>query len=110
GKALFDRLPPIDQAIHQTIAENAGGDPVEKELIGGRQENTDWRHPGLRVKIMVGGLGEYATGATTCKRADLDCRLGIHREPYDLLIGIGLLVDLLQLDKDGIGFGQFFWG
>lgn len=35
---------------------------------------------------------------------------GIYRDPYGLLIGICLLVDLLHLGEDSIGFGEFFWG
>ncbi len=33
GKALFDGLPPVDETIHQTIAGDLGGDPIEKEFI-----------------------------------------------------------------------------
>jgi hypothetical protein len=40
GKALFDRLPPIDQTINEAISSHAGGDPREKEIIQCGQENT----------------------------------------------------------------------
>ena len=39
GKVLFDALPPVDQAIHQTIAGHFRRDPIDKELIGGGQKN-----------------------------------------------------------------------
>ncbi len=45
-----------------------------------------------------------------CLLASSSLRIPWDREPYDLLIGIGRLVDLLHLDKDGVGFGPFFWG
>jgi len=81
GKALFDALPPVNQSIHQAIAGHFGRHPVEKEFIGGREENPHWRHLRCWVKVVVGCLGGDAALATTSKRADLDGRLGIHREP-----------------------------
>ena len=78
SKALFDALPPVDQAIHQAIAGDFGRHPIEKEFIGRRQEKAHRRH---WLKVVVGGLGEDATLATTGERADLDRGLGIHRNP-----------------------------
>ena len=77
SKALFDAFPPVDQAIHQAIARDFGRHPVQKELIGGGQEDAQRRHRGRRFKVMVGGLGRYATLASPCEGTDLDGGLGI---------------------------------
>ncbi len=108
GKALSNLLPPICQTIHQTVAGHFRGHSVEKDLIGGRQENAYRGHGGRWLKIMVGSLGWDATLSTSRKGADLDGGLRIHRDSQHLCIRIGLLVHLLYLSKDGIGFGQFF--
>jgi hypothetical protein len=81
AKALSYSLPPIDQTIYQTITGHFRGHAIEKDLIKGGQENTDWCHCGLRLKIMVGSSGWDATLASSRKWSDLDCRLGIHRDP-----------------------------
>jgi hypothetical protein len=49
GKALFDALPPVDQAIHQAIAGHFRRHPIDKELIGGGQENAHRCHGGRRL-------------------------------------------------------------
>src|SRR2546421_10427338 len=57
GKALFHALPPLHQTIHQTVAGDFGGNPVQKELVGSGQENSHWCHRGFCLKIMVSGFG-----------------------------------------------------
>ena len=81
GKALFDALPPVDQAIHQAVTGDFGGDPKEKEFIGGGQENAHGCHRRHRRKIVVGGPGEHATLASACKGSHPDGGFGIDREP-----------------------------
>ncbi len=110
GKALFDRLPPIDQTIHQTIAENDGRHCIQKELIGGGLENAHGRHPSCWLEVVVGCFGGHATLASTCKRTNLDGCLGIYRNPQHIRSFICFLGELLHLGKDGIRFGEFFWG
>ncbi len=107
-KALFDALPPVDQAIHQAVAGHFGRHPIQKEFIGRRQENAHRRHRRPWLKVVVGGLGRHTTLASSGEGADPDGGLGIHRNPQHLLIGIRLLVALLHLGKDGIGLGGFF--
>src|SRR5258708_9080597 len=79
GKALSQRFPPLSQTIDQTIASHFGGYCVEKDLIGGGQENADWCHHSSRLKIMVCGLRWDATLPSARKRTNLDRSLGIHR-------------------------------
>jgi hypothetical protein len=43
-KALFDRLPPVDQAIHQAVARHFGCHRIQKEFSQGGQQNAHWRH------------------------------------------------------------------
>ncbi len=80
-KALFDRLPPVDQAIHQAIAGHFGRHRVEKEFIGSGQENPQWRHRGCWLKVVVGCFGGHATLASAGKRANFDGGFGIYRHP-----------------------------
>ncbi len=110
SKARFDALPPVDQTIHQAVAGDFGRHPVQKEFIGGGQENAYRRHGRCCSKVMVGGRGSDATLASPREGADLDGGLGIYRNPEHVLIGIRLLVALLHLGKDGVGLGEFFWG
>src|SRR5437660_3039420 len=51
GKALFDRLPPLDESIDQTVAGHSGCDSIEKHFIGSRHEDAHWRYPGNWLKI-----------------------------------------------------------
>src|SRR5436305_4041020 len=60
--------------------------------------------------VVVGGLGGHPTLASAGKWAHLDRGFGIHREPQRACISIRLLVALLHLGKDGVGFREFFWG
>jgi hypothetical protein len=110
SKARFDALPPVAQPIDQAIARDFGRHPVQKEFIGGGQENAYRRHRRHVPKVMVGSPGSDATLTSPCERADLDGGLGIYRNPEHVLIGIRLLVALLHLGKDGVGLGKFFWG
>ncbi len=80
-KVLFDRLPPVDQAIHQAIAGHFGRHPVEKELVGSGQENAHWRHRRCWLKIVISGPGGDAILSPSRERTDLDDGFGIQREP-----------------------------
>src|SRR5437588_424332 len=81
GKAVFDRLPPLDESIDQTIAGHSGGDCIEKHFIGGRHEDAYWRHGRHWLKIMICCFGGHAILASPSKRTDLESRFGIHRDP-----------------------------
>jgi hypothetical protein len=75
-KALFDRLPPVDQAIHEAVARHFGRDCIQKEFIGGRQENAQRRHRRRCFKVMVGGFGRNSTLASPCEA-------GLMRSPQE---------------------------
>src|SRR5438270_10011268 len=81
GKALFDRLPPLDESIDQTVAGHSGGDPIEKYFIGGRHQDAHWRYTGNWLKIMISRFGGHAILASTSKGSDLESRFGVHRDP-----------------------------
>src|SRR5947209_17445360 len=81
GKALFHRLPPLDESIDQTVAGYSGCDSIEKHFIGGRHENAHWRYSGNGLKIMISRFGRHATLASSSKRTDLDRCFVIHRDP-----------------------------
>src|SRR5712672_4199979 len=73
-EAVFDRLPPLNQSIHQAVTRHFGGHPVEKEFIQVWQENANRGHGGcvLVGKIVIGGFGLYSTLPSTWKRANID--------------------------------------
>ena len=48
-KALFDALPPVDQAIHQAVAGHFGRHPIQKKFIG-----EDGRKMPTGVTVAVG--------------------------------------------------------
>ena len=110
GETLFDTLPPVDHPIHQAVARHFGRHSVQKEFIGGGQEQAHWRHGRRCFKVMIGGLGRDATLASPCEGADLDGGFGVYGNPEHVFIGIRFLVALLHLRKDGIRLGKFFWG
>jgi hypothetical protein len=108
-KAFFDGLPPGNQTIHEAITGHFGRHPIEKKLIGGGKKYSHGRYGSYWLKVMVDGFRWNAALSPSCKGSDVDRCLGIDREAQSLLIGIGLLVHLLHLGKDCVGFGQFFW-
>jgi len=110
GKAVFDRLPPLDESICQTVAGHSRCDSKEKNFISGRHEDTHWRHGGNWLKIMISRFGCHAILTSPSKRTDLESSFGIHRDPSRLLISISSLIDLLHLGKDGVGFWNFLCG
>ena len=71
-KALSHHLPPVDQPIHQTIAGDFGRHSVEKDFIGGGEQNAHRGHRSGWLKIMIDGFGWDAVLASTRKKADLD--------------------------------------
>ena len=57
---------------------------------------------------MICGLNGRPAFATPRERTDFDGRFGIDREPQDLLLGIGVVIDPVHLLKDGVSFWDFF--
>src|SRR5215469_12591316 len=80
-KTLMSGLPPINETIHQAITGHFGGHCIEEQLIGGWEENSHRCDRCRRVKVVIGGPGDYATFPSTSKGADLHRRFGIHRDP-----------------------------
>jgi hypothetical protein len=76
-KTFFDGLPPVDQAIHQAVAGDFRRHSIQKEFIGGGQENAHRGHRGRRLKVVVTRLGEDPILASPREGSDLDGGLGI---------------------------------
>src|SRR5215471_3542304 len=77
-KSVVHHLPPPSQTVDQTVTGHFAGDPIEKQVIQRRQEDTYWSHGRLWVKVVVGGDSRDAALATAGKRTAFDGRLGIH--------------------------------
>src|SRR2546423_9374226 len=81
SKAILDRFPPLNESINQTVAGHFGSHGVKKQFACLWHENTDWSDGGDWLKIVISGFGWDTTLATASKRANLDGRFGIHRDP-----------------------------
>jgi hypothetical protein len=78
SKPSVHDLPPPQETIDQTVTGYFGGDPIEKQFIQRRQEDTYWGHSRRWVKVVIGGNGRDAALATPRKRTNFDGRFGIH--------------------------------
>jgi hypothetical protein len=57
---------------------------------------------------VISGRGLDAAFAPTRKRANFDRGLGIEGNAQGIWSGIGIVIDLLQTGKDGVGLRDFF--
>jgi hypothetical protein len=103
AKALTHRLPPLGDAVSQTVAGDFGHDTVEKDFIDTWQQPTDWCQSGLRLDIVICRLGWDSSFATSRKGTDFDGGFGIDGDPEDMVSRIGLAIDLTQLVEDRLG-------
>lgn len=78
-EAFADAVPPVGEAIGETITGDFGEDPVEKDFLQGRHQNATRSTSGRGLKIVIAGGGRHAAFAATCKGADFDDRLRINR-------------------------------
>jgi hypothetical protein len=59
---------------------------------------------------VIGGLDLDPAFAPTRKRPDFDGGLGIEGNAQGIGSGIGIVIDLIQTCKDGVGLRDFFCG
>jgi len=78
-------VPPFLHPINQTITGYLRGDPVDKQCVGRRHQDTNGRDFRLGLNIVIDGLGRHATFATPRKGAKVHGRLRIHGNPQGLL-------------------------
>ena len=110
AKPLTHGLPPLGDAVGQTVAGDFGHDTVEKDLIKARQQETHGCQSRLRLEVVIRGLCLDSTFATARKGTDFDRCFGIDGDPEDLVSGISRTIDLTQVIENGIGLWNFFWG
>ena len=108
GEALADCLPPLREAINETITGHFGCDTIHKELAHGGQEDAYGRDRRLWGKIVVSGMDLHAVFPAAGEGANFDGRFGIHGDAQDIVRGISRLIDLVHLREDGVRFGDFF--
>src|SRR5262252_5155946 len=106
--ALTNRLPPLDDPIHETSTGPFGGDAIDKQLIQRREKEADGRHRGLRLKLMVRRINLDPTLPTTGAGADFDDSLGVHRDPPDVICLLSAMMHVGDLGAERVGFGDFF--
>ena len=108
--SLPHRFPPADQTIDDTVARHLGGDPIEKQVVGLRNQQADRRHGCDWGKIVITGLGWHTTPPAPAKRANIDRRLRIDRDAQLIWRGICVRVYLREVGENSVGFWDLFWG
>jgi len=109
-QALTDRLPPLDDPIHEAVPGHLGGDAVHQQRIRRREQDADGRHGRLRLKIVVRCIDLDPTLSPTGAGADFDDGLGVRREPHDVVRHLSGVIHGGDLREDGVGCGAFFCG
>jgi hypothetical protein len=56
AKPLTYGLPPLCDAVGQAVAGDFGDDPVEKDFIDARQQETHGCQRGIRLEVVIRGL------------------------------------------------------
>src|SRR6516162_8019405 len=102
GKALTHSLPPLHEAIYQTVTGYFRGDTIHEELRQRGEKDAYGGHSRLRGKVVIGCGHRHTTLAATGKRPDLNRRLGIDGEAYHVRCAIGGLIELVHPGKDRI--------
>lgn len=80
GKPLLDGLPPLHEAIDQTITRDFGGDPKQKQFIRCWEQDAHRSHGRGGLEVVVGGGGRDAALPPTRERANFDRRFGVDRD------------------------------
>jgi hypothetical protein len=82
GKTLFDRLPPVDQSIHQAVARHGWHvTPYRKSSSEEGRENAHGCYRRCCFKVMVSGRGSDSTFASPREGTTLSGGFGIRRKP-----------------------------
>jgi hypothetical protein len=105
-----DRLPPLGEPIAQAVAGHLRGHPLHKQFRQRREEETPRGDGRPRLKIVVGGCDVRPRFPPARAGTDLDRRLGIPRDPQDVVRRISSLIELHHVRKDGIGVWDLFCG
>ena len=110
GKALTDSLPPLHEAVYQTVTGHFRGYAIHEELRQRGEQDAYGGHGRLGGKVVIGCGHRHATLAATGKRPALNRRLGIDGDASHVRCAIGGLIDLVHLGKDRLGLRDFFGG
>ena len=109
--AFTDTAPEVSQAIDHEVTGHFGGRKVEIEFMVLRQIETErcdlW---GFALKVMVKSFDDDAIETTSGEEAHPKRCFGVQGDTQHGLIGIGGLVDLMDLVKNGVGLRKLFHG
>ena len=109
--AVTDSGPEISQAIDDEVTGHLGRREVEIEFAVLRQidpKGCDLRR--LAVKVMVESFDHHPIETAAGEETHPDRGFGIQGDAQPGFVGIGFLVDLMHLVKDGVGLRNLFHG
>lgn len=109
-KAAFVSCLPLAKNVHRTIACHFRSHGIQRQFASRTEEQAHRRHPGRRVKIVLGGMDFHTVLATARIRADRHDGFGIEGKPQRGWIGIGVGIDLAQSLENGVGLNSHFCG
>jgi len=101
--ACAQHRPRVLQAVHDQVGRAAALVEEEEVLIvlgyeqAEKLEYAEWR------EVMIAGYVATPIQATTRERPHLDRRLCINAYAQNLVVSVGLGIDLVQMIEDGVG-------
>jgi hypothetical protein len=109
GEPFADGLPPLHEAIHQTVTRPLRGHAGHKPFLLRGQAEAHGGPRRRRSHIRIGRGTLHATLPATGQGPNLDGCRGVECDPSHIRCGIGRLVAPDHLVEDGVGLGNF-WG
>jgi hypothetical protein len=110
GEPFADGLPPLHEAIHQTVTRPLRGHAGHKPFLLRGQAEAHGGPRRRRSHIRIGRCNLHATLPATGTGPTLDGCLGVECDPSHIRCGIGRLVAPDHLVEDGVGLGNFLGG
>lgn len=74
------------------------------------KEKAEWRKNRVGFEVVIQGIDIDPIMAPSGESADFYRRFGVHGNPYDILLFVGLFVDLVYRLKYRVCFGYLFQG
>ena len=109
-KPRLDRLPPAFQNIHDKITRSRRGREIQEDVVIPGKQNTKGRQFGIGLEVMIAACRGDTAFSATRKRTDFHGSFGINGNAKHFIRCIGVLVYLVYLVEDRVGFRDLFLG
>ena len=110
GAPLTDRLPPLGEAIHETVPGHFGGHALHQQGLPGREAAAPRGERGRWLKSMSDRRDAGAALAPTCAGANVDGGLGLQGEASEGVRGLRGLLERVHLGAAGVRCRDCFCG